>query len=168
MPDMEYANRKLTRLKHYDYSSPGGYFITICTKDRKCLFWEDVGAIINRPDSTHLTKTGKIVQQCIIDIERHYPAVHVDHYVIMPNHIHLLLQIQTDADGRLIIAPTISTVVKMMKREASKRIGWSIWQRGFHDHVIRDEKGYQKIWEYIENNPVKWTEDCFYSGKTGD
>lgn len=165
---MEYNNRKLIRLKSYDYSSPGAYFITICTKDRKCLFWEYVGAVNNRPVSTHLTPMGKIVQHCILNIEHHYPAVHVDHYVVMPNHIHLLLQIQTDPDGRLIIAPTISMVVKMMKREASKQIGWSIWQRGFHDHIIRGEKDYLKIWEYIENNPAKWMEDCFYTEQTGD
>ena len=80
----------------------------------------------------------------------------------MPNHIHLLLQIQTDADGRLISAPTISTVVRLMKRETSRQIGFGIWQRGFHDHVIRGERDYQEIWTYIDNNPAKWAEDRFY------
>ena len=160
---MEYPNRKLTRLHDYDYSSAGAYFITICTKDRKCLFWEDVGAIIDRPNGTHLSPMGKITAQCVQDIEEHYPAIHVDHYVIMPNHIHLLLQIQTDTDGRSMIAPTISTVVRLFKGAVSHKIGKPIWQKGFYDHVIRGDADYQKIWTYIENNPAKWLEDRFYT-----
>lgn len=168
MPDMEQHNRKITRLKHFDYSSPGAYFITICARNRKPLFWEDVGAIINRPNRPPLSSTGNIVAQCILDIPRHYPAISLDHFVVMPNHIHLLLQIHTDCDGRFIIVPTISTVIKMMKREATKQAGHPIWQKGFHDHIIRGEADYQKIWTYIDNNPAKWIEDCFYTEQLGD
>ena len=104
---MELPTRKQNRLKEYDYSTPNAYFITICTEKRKNLFWMDVGAIIDRPKNVPLTNLGIIAQRCIEDIPKHDPAISVDHYVIMPNHIHLLLQINTDVNGRSMIAPTI-------------------------------------------------------------
>ena len=81
----------------------------------------------------------------------------------MPNHIHLLLQIHTDNDGACIHMPSISIVVQQMKGYITKQLGYSVWQKRYHDQVVRGEKDYRKIWEYIENNPVKWTEDCFYN-----
>ena len=112
---MELPTRKQNRLKEYDYSTPNAYFITICTEKRKNLFWMDVGAIIDRPKNVPLTNLGIIAQRSIENIPKYYPAISVDHYVIMPNHIHLLLQINTDVNGRSMIAPTISTVVRLMK-----------------------------------------------------
>ena len=84
----------------------------------------------------------------------------------MPNHIHLLLQINTDANGRPMVAPTISTVVQQLKGTIAKQIGYSISQKLFHGHVIRAEQDYQKIWTYIDTNSVKWKEDCFYKEET--
>ena len=81
----------------------------------------------------------------------------------MPNHIHLLLQIHTDPHGHIIPTPPISVVIQQMKGYCTKQIGSAIWQKLFHDHVIRSEKDYAKIWEYIEYNPCKWVEDCFYT-----
>ncbi len=159
---MELPNRKPNRLPNFDYSAPGVYFITICTKNKACVLGQVVGASIARPPRVQLTNWGHIVEQAICDIQNHYPAISVDHYVVMPNYIHLLLQINTDADGRAMLAPTISTVIQQLKGVVTKRIGQSIWQKLFHDHVIRGEKDYLKIWEYIEGNPSKWTEDCFY------
>ncbi len=160
---LELPKRKQNRLTEYDYSTPNAYFITVCTHNRKNLFWKDVGAIIDRPEHTTLTNLGTIARQSVEDIPIHYPAVSVDHYVIMPNHIHLLLQINTDADGRSMIAPTISTVVRLMKGTVSKQAGFPVWQKGFYDHVIRNEKDYQDIWNYIEGNPSKWAEDKLYT-----
>ena len=96
------------------------------------------------------------MEDAIKGIAKHYPAVSVDNYVIMPNHIHLLLQIHADSDGRSMIAPTISTVVRQMKGVASKEAGFSLWQKGFYDHVIRNETDYLEIWKYIEENPIRW------------
>ncbi|MBE6926461.1 MAG: hypothetical protein E7461_06420 [Ruminococcaceae bacterium] len=158
----ELSKRKPNRLPNFDYSTPGAYFITVCTKNRKCILWNNVGASIARPHNIPLSAYGKIVNQAICNIPLHYPAVTVDNYTIMPNHIHLLLQINTDADGRPMVAPTISTIVQQMKGIVTKQVGESIWQKLFHDHIIRGEKDYLKIWEYIENNPAKWKEDCFY------
>lgn len=154
--------RKQNRLTEYDYSMPNAYFITVCTQNRKNLFWKDVGAIIDRPEEVPLTDLGTIVRQSILDVPRHYPMISVDHFVIMPNHIHLLLQINTDADGRSMIAPTISTVVRLMKGAVSKQAKRSVWQKGFYDHVIRNENDYREIWNYIEGNPGNWAEDKLY------
>ena len=159
---MEFPKRKPNRLAEYDYSQPNAYFITICTKDKRNLFWDSVGASIARPNTVQLSEEGKIVEEAIQNIYKHYPMISVDNYVIMPNHIHLLLQIHTDDCGRAMLAPTISTVVQQMKGYVSKRIGISIWQKLFHDHVIRGQQDYLKIWNYIEGNPSKWEEDCFY------
>lgn len=135
----------------------------MCTKNREDLFWENVGASIARPQDVQLSQYGTIVDMAIQNITKHYAAVMVDHYVVMPNHIHLLLRIRGDEFGRRIPGPGISIVVQQCKGYVTKQIGRSIWQKLYHDHIIRGEKDYAKIWEYIDNNPVKWAEDCFYT-----
>ena len=159
---MELPKRKRNRLTEYDYSSPNAYFITICTENRKNLFWKDAGAIIAHPENVPLTSLGITVKQAIYDISHHYPAITVDHAVIMPNHIHLLLQINTDTSGRPMAAPTISMVINQTKGIVSKKAGFSVWQKGFYDHVIRSEQDYLDIWNYIEGNTSKWTEDKLF------
>ena len=126
------------------------------------MFWKNVGASIARPEDVTLTAQGMVVKKAIQNISVCYPAISVDQYVIMPNHIHLLLQIHTDCDGNAMQAPAISVVVQQMKGFVTKQLGSSIWQKLFHDHVIRSEESYSKIWNYIVGNPMKWTEDCFY------
>ncbi len=125
---MELPKRQPNRLPNFDYSTPGAYFVTICTKDKKCVLGHIVGASIARPPRVQLSDWGRMAEQVIHDIPNHYPAISVDHYVVMPNHIHLLLQVKTDESGRPLVAPTISTVVQQMKGVITKRIGRSIWQ----------------------------------------
>ena len=103
---MELPKRKPNRLPCFDYSTPGAYFITICTQNRQKIFWENVGASIARPQTPRLSHAGQIVEQAIKNIGHHYPAISVDHYVVMPNHIHLILQINTDENGRPMAAST--------------------------------------------------------------
>lgn len=160
---MDLPKRKANRLKEYDYSTPGAYFVTICTKDRKNLFWKHVGASIARPEDITLSVQGEVVDKAVRNIPVYYPVISVDRYVIMPNHIHLLLQIHTDGDGNAMQASSVSIVVQQMKGYVTKELGYPIWQKLFHDHVIRNEEDYCKIWNYIVGNPMKWTEDCFYS-----
>ena len=160
---MELPKRKKNRLKNYDYSQPNAYFITVCTENRKNMFWVNVGASIARPEDVRLSAYGKIAEEFIRDIPNHYVVIAVDHFVIMPNHIHLLLQIHTDQDGRAMLTPTVSMVIAQMKGVITKKIGHSIWQKSFHDHVIRNQRDYEMIWNYIEGNPMKWSEDCFYT-----
>lgn len=158
---MDLPKRKPNRLKKYDYGKTGAYFITVCAKDRKNLFWNNVGAGIARPFK--LSEYGKIVDTAIKNIPIKYNAVSVDKYVIMPNHIHLLLQIHGGENGRAMPAPTVSTVIQQMKGYVTKCVGFPVWQKLFYDHIIRGEEDYREIWEYIENNPLKWREDRFYN-----
>lgn len=162
MNETQYPKRKQNRLQNYDYSMPHGYFITVCTQDRKNLFWMDERIPVICKKEVMLTKYGKMVDEVILSIPAHYPSVSVDDYVIMPNHIHLLLQIHTDPDGRPMAAPTIQTVVNQMKGAASKWAGFSLWQKGFYDHIVRNDGDYQEIIRYIQGNPAKWLEDKLY------
>ncbi|MBQ4120420.1 MAG: transposase [Clostridia bacterium] len=168
----ELPKRKRKRLEKYNYSSPGLYFVTICTKDRKNLFWEKkqpdfVGEdIILPPDYINLSPYGKIVKEAIQTIPNHYSNIELLQYVIMPNHVHLILHIPYD-DGRMISSPTstvsIIKAVGYMKQQVSKKIGMPIWQRSFHDHVIRDHRDYEEIAKYVLENPIRWQYDCFYN-----
>ncbi len=153
--------RKQNRLRDYDYSQNGAYFITICSKDRQWMFW-NVGASIARPQSSeHLSFAGKVAEEAIAEIPKRYPNIRLDNYVVMPNHVHLLLMLCADERGRAMHAPTtdISKVVQQLKGAVTKKAGKNIWQKSFHDHIIRNEKAYLKIYEYIENNPLKWELD---------
>ena len=158
----EKPSRKPNRMKGFDYSSNGMYFITLCTKERRRIFWNDVGATIGRPWEELLSSNGKIANEAIKNISKIYSAVTVENYVIMPNHIHMILQIHVGEDGRPMVAPTISTVIQQMKGYVTKKIGFPVWQKLFHDHVIRNDADYRKIYEYIESNPAKWQEDEYY------
>ena len=118
-----FPSRKSIRIEDYDYSTPGAYFITICTVNREKIFWDSVGADIIRPQNIPLSTAGKIVEQGISQIAEHYDNVFVDKFCIMPDHIHLILRIESDVGGRIISAPTVSTVVGSMKRWVSRQIG---------------------------------------------
>lgn len=163
---MEGPKRKQIRLPEYDYSRAGCYFITVCSEGRKALFWNAVGADIIRLDMPPLSACDMIVKQAILGIPVHYPQVTIHKWVVMPDHIHLLLQIN-ETDGRMISAPTrtISTIIGQMKRAASKAAGRPIWQKGFYDHIVRNDRDFLDIWTYIDTNPAKWAEDRCYSGE---
>ncbi|MBB6214042.1 REP element-mobilizing transposase RayT [Anaerosolibacter carboniphilus] len=153
--------RKNVRLKNYDYSQAGYYFITICVKDKRCMLWEDnVEAPSGRPN---LSNIGTIVAAGIENITRIYENVMIDKYAIMPNHIHMIIVLRGKEDRRAMHAPTISRIINQFKGFVTKQIGYSIWQKLFYDHVIRNEQEYQNICPYIETNPLKWMEDCYYS-----
>jgi REP element-mobilizing transposase RayT len=155
--------RKKNRLQNYDYSSCGAYFITVCTDKRKKYFWENVGATIGRPQDVELSLYGKIVSDAIENIPLIYPTLLVERYVIMPNHIHLLLRVCSDEYGRPMVAPTMSRVVNQLKGYTVKQIGRPIWQKSFHDHIIRNQKDYEEYVNYIYYNPVRWHLDELYT-----
>jgi len=152
--------RKDTRLKGHDYSQAGYYFVTICVKDSHELLWGEapVGAHSVRP----LSHIGETAKKGIENISQIYDTIDVDKYTIMPNHLHMILRIK--ASGRTLCAPTtVSNVVKQYKEYITKQIGFSIWQKSFHDHIIRTEAEYQKIWQYIDQNPARWADDCYFA-----
>lgn len=163
--DRKAPQRKRLRLPEYDYAQPGYYFITVCTRERKqealCSIEPAVGAIINRPPRISLTPLGRIVDETIRAIPDHYPGILVDQYIIMPDHVHLILSFRNiGPDGRQIAAPTpLSKIIQQMKRIASKQAGVPLWQKGFYDHVIRNDVDLANVRQYIRNNPLKWIED---------
>ncbi len=168
---MELPNRKQIRLKNYDYSTPGAYFITICTKDKKTILGKiTVGDVLNK-SQMHLSQIGKIANREILQIESHYDNVKIDKFIIMPNHIHMIVVITE----RINPFPTsrkydIPNIIGKFKAAVTRNVGKAfmpsaktlLWQTSFYDHIIRDERDYRKIWEYIDENPVRWTCDKFY------
>ena len=160
--------RKRIRLKDYDYASEGMYLITICTKNRLHILSKiiddsmqnikPVGANCVRP-IIKLSKIGKIINKEINNISEIYDNINVNEYVIMPNHIHLIIEIE---DGRTQFAPTISQIVKQYKGSITKKLNYSIWQKSFYEHIIRNEKEYLKIKEYIKNNVMNWRKDKYF------
>ena len=170
--DKNLPKRKAMRLKNFDYSSTGAYFITICTHNRKCMLSQIVGAIHESPE-TVLTEYGKIVDEIIKNVSERC-EVTIDRYIIMPNHVHLLVIITDSEELRAIRESplrgrsVISKVIGYVKMNASKEIHGKyddavIWQRGFHDHIIRDRRDYEKIAKYIYENPIRWQYDCFFA-----
>jgi REP element-mobilizing transposase RayT len=163
----ELPARKPNRLQGYDYSQNGMYFITICTKNQEEIFGHVVGAVTCRPH-VELSNIGQIADKSIQIINDVYPHITIDKYVIMPNHIHMIICIGDVENGRQVAAPTsvpptVQTVVGNMKRYVSIQCGSSIWQRSYYDHIIRSENDYQRIWRYIDENPIKWKEDHYYA-----
>ena len=176
---MDLPKRKPIRLPEYDYSSPGAYFVTICTHDRRCLLSRiTVGALHEAPAvSLNLTEIGQIVKEFIEILPSRYPDLAVEHYVIMPNHIHLLLRFDTEralreaplrtGESRSLLAKAIG----FLKMNSSKLVHQKyprleLWQRSYHEHVIRDERDYLDVWEYIDTNPAKWALDRYYAPET--
>lgn len=156
--------RKQNRLKNYDYCSAGAYFVTLCTIGRQNLFW-NVGETIGLPGNLPLSQVGIIADIAINNIPKFYNGVSVEKYVIMPNHLHMILTISAcdKANGRTVCAPTVSRVITQLKGFVTKKAGRSIWQRSFYDHIIRNGQDYLQIWEYINTNPLKWKDDEYFS-----
>ena len=168
---MDERSRKPLRLPKYDYSQNGAYFVTICTDRRKHLLGTvrcphqhiasvGVDAHIDPDDiSVALSYAGRIVEKYI----RSIPGI--DAYVIMPNHVHMVVCI-SNADGPMrASAPTqpLSSRIRSFKTLVTKEIGQAIWQRSYYDHVIRDEADYLRVRHYIDTNPAAWAEDEYYT-----
>jgi len=164
--------RKGIRLKGYDYSQNGAYFITICSHNRETIFAEiSVGQGLC---SCRTTPIGGIIEEEIIALPARYPYVAVDQYAIMPNHVHMTIMIDRMQQGwRQEQSPcptgTIGDVVCALKSITTKRAnqcdgmkGRKIWQARYHDRIIRDEAEYLKIWQYIDENPARWVEDVYF------
>lgn len=163
-------NRKTLRLPAFDYAAPGTYFITLCTYQRhQTLCRIGRGGALFRP-------FGRICKAQIQEFEHRF-NIQVDKYVIMPNHLHMLLSLADTNPycprAEQSPAPTtISEIICAFKSIPAKQInaientpGRKRWQRSFYDHVVRTEKEYLQIWTYIDNNPLKWELDRFYESE---
>lgn len=164
--EKELPKRKPTRLGGFDYNKNGAYFITICTQNRKNILSKIVEEGSSLP---RLSPYGVIVNKWIQYIPEKYSNVFVDCYVIMPNHIHILLSIVNDG-GRENPSPTAYAVIGWLKYQATKEINElrnntrdKIFQRSFFDHIVRNRDDYNKISKYIYENPMIWQYDCFYT-----
>lgn len=154
-------NRKRNRLKGYDYSLSGYYFVTICVKDRKKYF----GKIINRKMYTN--KIGEVIEKYWEEIPRYYVNCLVDEHIIMPNHIHGILVVKNVGTEQCSVPTkygTLSKIIKSFKDVSTKTIRNKYihdftWQRSFYDHIVRSEKSLYAIRNYIKYNPYKWEED---------
>ena len=188
-PDIHH--RKSIRLKEYDYSQAGLYFITICCQDRICRF----GAIVTDENSLAkmiLNDAGIIANECWLEIPKHFPNVILHEHIVMPNHVHGIIELSGDVRVQNI-EPVPSNIKEVQNIEPQHKFqkiipgsigsiirGYKIgvtlgvkniypdeklWQRNFYEHIIRNEKAYQTISNYIVNNPAKWNEDKFYNKK---
>ena len=150
-------SRRSIRISEFDYHKEGAYFITICAYHRKCLF----GSI--HDETMHLSNIGKQIKtnwECIPD---HFPNAELNEYVIMPNHMHGIISIM---DGSYQ-SKTIGTIIGQFKGSVTSWVRANtnihdLWQRNYYEHVIRDERDYQRIAEYIEGNPSQWNEDALH------
>jgi putative transposase len=171
-------HRRSIRLKGYDYSSPGAYFITLCAYQRHCLF----GEIVN--GEMQLNECGAIATECWQAIPSHFQKIQLDAFVVMPNHVHGILWIK-ETNGRGLafgrglampnpyegkfgkpIAGSIPTVVGSFKSIVTRRINilrnaprTPVWQRGYYDHIIRSERSLHILRQYIQHNPLCWQDD---------
>ena len=145
-----FPKRKSPRIPGYDYATPNYYFITICTHEKNCIFWS----------GGKLNTFGQIAFDEAMQISAHFPGNRVDSFVVMPNHIHMILVVEPGGtDATVVIGQYKSQVSKEIHKIDPKR---KIWQTSFHDHGIRNYRQYHHIREYIETNPMRWKEDCFF------
>jgi REP element-mobilizing transposase RayT len=175
-------NRQTTRIQNYNYSTAGKYFVTFCTWQKTTLLGR-----INNAGIVELTENGRFVEKAIQNIDEHYQNISQDAYCIMPNHVHVLITIQPPAGyirpniGNLdsmpnanIAEPTvvsISDIVRNLKSYTANKFykvhKYTLWQRGFYDHIVRSEKELQVVQEYFLKNPQQWRKDKFYMFSDG-
>lgn len=152
---MDLPKRKLPRLQGFDYSSENYYHVTICTHNKRCIF--------GMPDNP--TLCGKIAEEQLLNIEKHYDGIIIDRYVVMPNHVHAIVAIGCNSDAeRSRPFLTLDTVIGLYKSGVSREIHKifpkiKVWQKSFFDEIIKNEKAYLNICKYIDENPLKWILD---------
>ena len=158
------------RLLGWDYSQYGCYFLTICIKGRKPILSKIVGRGILDAPEIRLTEYGRFVHQTIEYLAANNRDISIHNWVVMPNHLHILLSIV--ADGSCVCGasgmprPTNAVIPKLvssLKRFTNRKAGIDLWQTGYYDHIIRDDLDFIRRWRYIDNNPAAWLEDEYYS-----
>ena len=151
---MDLPERKPLRLKEYDYSQNGAYFVTICTKDRTPVFGHLVGGGLRAAPHVALTSIGAAVEQAIGSIPEINPGVECNIYCIMPDHIHLMVVLTGRHGGRPLpeIIKRFKSYTDHLYRKAS---GAPLWQRGYYELVIRNQADFDAAAEYIQTNPAR-------------
>ena len=157
----ELPKRKHPRLKGFDYSSSGAYFITICTQNRRCTLSKIEAENVKK------TKYGIIAEEQLLSLNERYPSLTVDNYVIMPNHIHVILFLNNETAGASP-RPTVMDIVcayKSLTARECKKNGFEkkLFQDSFFEHVIRGREDYTETVKYICKNPIRWCNDELYT-----
>ena len=161
--------RKTVRLKDADYNGNNTVFLTICTKQRRCLLSRVVGTGVLDGPRIELTKYGQIADKYINQISSFYHNLSVEAYVIMPNHIHIMLWIKEHQIGPsgtpvpTLQNSTVSQFVSTFKRFCNKDFGENLWQYRSYDHIIRNRKDCEEHLRYIYENPFRWPHDALYT-----
>ena len=161
--------RKNLRIPKYNYSNEGFYFITICTKNRECILSKIINDEQDNFNKLELLPYGKIMKDNLIKTNNLYEDIKICDYIIMPNHIHFIVKIIKKDISRLpknsnsIANAKIPALISSLKRFTNKACKEKIWQRNYYEHIIRNEKEYLKILEYIQSNPYKWKKDLYYN-----
>ena len=163
----EFPKRKPIRLSEFDYSQPGAYFITICTQNRRRMLSQIVGDGLPDVPQTELSQYGKIADAYIQQLNDYYADIEVEQYVIMPNHMHIMLIVSENGTSRTPSPTTrqnaiVSRFVSTFKRFCNKEYGCNIWQRGYYDHIIRSRADHEEHLRYIYENPLRWYYDELY------
>ncbi len=183
--DPQIHHRRSIRLDTYNYAQDGAYFVTICTRNRACVFGDVVSG--DDFDRVELSVAGRIVEACWREIPDHYPHVVLDGWVIMPNHLHGILFLHHEQEraqhavplpetgeslrgfGRAV-SGDLTMIMKAFKAAATRQMraffpqSGSLWQRGYYEHVIRNARELDAIREYILMNPARWLADEYYKG----
>jgi REP element-mobilizing transposase RayT len=141
--------RKRLRLERNDYGATGAYFVTVSARQQLGLF----GRVVE--DRVALSHTGRGVAAALEGIGSFHAGVELDRWIVMPNHVHLIVLL----DRQRFRPPPVPAVVGAFKARASRRAGQALWQRGYYDRIIRDERELTTLRAYIEQNPVKWAVD---------
>jgi len=170
----EIRNRRSIRLKTYDYSQAGAYFVTICAQKKECIF----GRVVD--GGMELNEAGKTIGYVWSGLPTRYASVELDEVVIMPNHIHGIIVINNSyvgaglalpaegaassaptmsGKGAASSAPTLSDIVRTFKSISTRRSGQPVWQRNYFDRIIRNEDELNRIRQYIVDNPLQWQFD---------
>lgn len=164
------AFHKRNRLEKYDYCTNGVYFLTLCTEKKKQLLSRIVArGILDAPEIA-LSLIGRRIEEAICFLDKNWQDISVHSYVIMPNHVHLLLEVKRAEGASRMPRATgaiVPSFVSSLKRFTSKNYPCKLWQTSYYDHIIRDEKDYNVRWEYIANNPSRWIEDDYYCQEDG-
>ncbi len=154
-----YRQRKSPRLSGYDYSQDGAYFVTICTYQGGHFF----GPVVE--GQMQLTPIGQVAERCWRAIPDHFPAVELDEFVVMPNHLHGILWLRrSKAALGTIVGNFKAAVTRESRRDLDPELG-RLWHRSYHDHIIRTEQDLMRIRKYIKHNPQRWQEDKFFIHK---
>ncbi|MBQ6165710.1 MAG: hypothetical protein IK118_04030 [Clostridia bacterium] len=156
---MALPNRKLPRKHDFCYSAREVYFLTICSKNRQKIFSHIIPPENFDAPIVDLTPTGKIVEKYILTVSA-IKGVQLENYIIMPDHIHLMIFIDSAIDDNIHCDPTptdiVPRVVACLKKMINKEVGENVFQKSYYDHIIRNQTDYDRHWDYIDNNPLSW------------